>query len=157
MNSFFLHQEYREVSTILYQTIASYTLDIEAVSCDEMYVDISQILEETGLTVTEWATHIRKEITDATGCPCSAGFGENRLQARLATKKAKPNGQFHLRPEDVAEFMAEIPVGDIPGVGNATVIKLKKLGLKTCSDVQVKCFCYIFLKFEFKFDGTFCI
>ncbi|KAJ8916576.1 hypothetical protein NQ315_000220 [Exocentrus adspersus] len=50
---------YKEVSNTLYKTIASYTLDIEAVSCDEMYVDVSGILQETGLTVEEWATHIR--------------------------------------------------------------------------------------------------
>lgn len=38
-----------------------------------MYVDLTSILKETGITVTEWATHIRNEITEATGCPCSTG------------------------------------------------------------------------------------
>lgn len=130
-------EDYRKVSSILYATIASYTLDIEAVSCDEMYVDVSQILRETGLTVDEWATHIRNEITKITGCPCSAGFGANKLQARLATKRAKPAGQFYLQSEDIEEFMAEIPVAELPGVGRATVLKLQKLGLNLCSDIQV--------------------
>lgn len=65
---------YKEVSNILYKTIASYTLDIEAVSCDEMYVDVTGILKETGLSVDEWATHIRNEIMTITGCPCSTGM-----------------------------------------------------------------------------------
>lgn len=130
-------KDYKEVSMSLYRIIASYTLDIEAVSCDEMYVDISQILQETGLTTDEFATYLRREITEETGCPCSTGFGANRLQARLATKKAKPNGQFHLREEDVEEFMSEMNVADLPGVGYVTVQKLKKLGLQTCSDILV--------------------
>lgn len=71
-------QGYREVSNTLYRTIASYTLDIEAVSCDEMYVDCTQILKDTGLTVFEFASHIRGEIMSVTGCPCSTGFGANR-------------------------------------------------------------------------------
>lgn len=132
-------EDYKEVSMSLYRIIASYTLDIEAVSCDEMYVDVSQILRETGLDVEEWARHIRKKITEETGCPCSTGFGGNRLQARLATKRAKPNGQFFLNEEDVEEFMAEMNVADLPGVGYSTIQKLNKLGLKTCCDVLVSC------------------
>ncbi|KAL1489436.1 hypothetical protein ABEB36_014331 [Hypothenemus hampei] len=126
---------YKEVSTILYKTVASYTLDIEAVSCDEMYVDVKDILRDTGLTVEQWGFHIRKEIMDITGCPCSTGFGANRLQARLATKKAKPAGQYYLKPEDVALYMAEIPLGELPGVGRATVTKLTRLGFNTCGEL----------------------
>lgn len=111
-------------------------MDIEAVSCDEMYVDITKVLRETGLTVDEWAKHIRNEIITVTGCPCSTGFGANRLQARLATRKAKPNGQFHLQADDVEMYMCEIPLADLPGVGHATLAKLRNLGLTTCGDVQ---------------------
>ncbi|XP_030765594.1 DNA repair protein REV1-like [Sitophilus oryzae] len=127
---------YKEVSHALYNTVASYTLDIEAVSCDEMYVDVTQILNDTGLTVEEWAIHIRNEIVDITRCPCSTGFGANRLQARLATKKAKPAGQYYLKPDDVEIYMSDILVADLPGVGRATLAKLRNLGLNTCGDLQ---------------------
>ncbi|XP_072383055.1 DNA repair protein Rev1 [Diabrotica undecimpunctata] len=127
----------KEVSHTLYRTVASYTLDIEAVSCDEMYVDVTKILRKTGLTVEEWASLIRNEIRTITGCPCSAGFGANRLQARLATRKAKPEGQFYLKPEEVENHMVELPLSDLPGVGRATLAKLQKLGLFTCGDVQL--------------------
>ncbi|XP_050292922.1 DNA repair protein REV1 isoform X2 [Anthonomus grandis grandis] len=127
---------YKEVSNILYNTVASYTLDIEAVSCDEMYVDVRQILVDAGMSVEEWACHIREEIMAKTGCPCSTGFGANRLQARLATRKAKPAGQYYLKPEEVEDYMADIPLPDLPGVGKATLAKLKHLGYNTCGDLQ---------------------
>ncbi|KAI4454561.1 dna repair protein rev1 [Holotrichia oblita] len=126
---------YKDVSSVLYHTIAEYTLDIEAVSCDEMYVDVTKILKKSSITVSEWASHIRHEIMERTGCPCSTGFGANRLQARLATKKAKPNGQYYLEPEDVDNYMYELPLEDLPGVGYATIVKLHNLGLKTCGDL----------------------
>lgn len=89
------------------------------------------------MDVNEWATHIRSEITERTACPCSTGFGSNKLQARLATRRAKPNGQFHLREEEVDEYMKHIPVKDLPGVGSMTLTKLRKLGVETCGDLQV--------------------
>lgn len=54
----------------------------------------------------------------------------------MATKRAKPNGQFHLRVENVAEYFREISISDLPGVGYSTTAKLMKLGLKTCAELQ---------------------
>lgn len=60
-----------------------------------------------------------------------------RLQARLATRKAKPAGQFYLQPDDVEAYFSKIPLGDLPGVGHATLAKLAALNIATCGDVQV--------------------
>lgn len=54
----------------------------------------------------------------------------------MATKKAKPNGQFHLAAEQVEEYFSEISISDLPGVGYSTTLKLNNLNLKTCSDLQ---------------------
>jgi DNA repair protein REV1 len=107
---------YKEVSCTLYDTIASYTLDIEAVSCDEMYVDCTKVLQISGLNPLEFASIIRKEINEKTGCPVSTGFGENKLQARLATRKAKPNGQFYLKRDSIQSFLRTLSVRDLPGL-----------------------------------------
>ncbi|XP_043465500.1 DNA repair protein Rev1 [Leptopilina heterotoma] len=127
---------YKEVSYALYNTVASYTLDIEAVSCDEMYVDCSKVLSKGNVTPLEFATFIRREIKEKTGCPVSTGFGSNKLQARLATKKAKPDGQFHLTEESVLNFVGTLNVKDLPGVGYSTTSKLNAMQIKTCLDLQ---------------------
>lgn len=112
-----------------------YTLDIEAVSCDEMYVELGPILRATNLSADDFVTHLRREIQTLTGCPCSAGLGSNRLQARMATKKAKPNGQFHLQPEAVSAYFADIELSAMPGVGYSMQQKLGQLGWLRCSDL----------------------
>nr|XP_040240701.2 DNA repair protein Rev1 [Anopheles coluzzii] len=127
---------YREVAHQLYDTIARYTLDIEAVSCDEMFVDLTELLQSTGVGVMEFVTYVRNEISTATGCDCSAGIGANRLQARMATKRAKPNGQYHLVPGAVEEYMKVISIAELPGVGPSTSHRLRKMTYVTCADLQ---------------------
>ncbi|XP_063987117.1 DNA repair protein REV1 isoform X2 [Diachasmimorpha longicaudata] len=127
---------YKEISIILYDTVASYTLDIEAVSCDEMYADVSKILDELNLTPDKFASIIRAEIKEKTGCPVSTGFGSNKLQARLATKKAKPDGQFYLKRNNVEAFIGELEIGEIPGVGWSTTHQLHEMNVKSCQDLQ---------------------
>lgn len=67
-------------------------------SCDEAFLDVSE--SEVG-DHELLASIIRKEILNTTGCTASAGIAENMLIARLATKTAKPDGQFYIPPGKV--------------------------------------------------------
>ncbi|XP_044525236.1 DNA repair protein REV1 [Gracilinanus agilis] len=127
---------YKEVARTMYETLASYTHNIEAVSCDEALVDITEILAETRLTPDEFANAIRTEIKDLTKCAASVGMGSNILLARMATRKAKPDGQYHLKPEEVDDFIRGQLVTSLPGVGRTMESKLASLGIKTCGDLQ---------------------
>ncbi|KAG8227671.1 hypothetical protein J437_LFUL006982 [Ladona fulva] len=55
-------EKYRNVSYKFYEIVASYTIDLEAVSCDELYIDCTSVLLEANCTPLEFAEHIRKEI-----------------------------------------------------------------------------------------------
>lgn len=128
--------EYKRIAFILYDTIAKYTLDIEATSCDELYVDLKSLLVSCQINCMDFVTFLRSEIFRLTGCTCSAGVGANRLQARLATAKAKPNGQVQLNECDVVDFMMDKCIRDLPGVGRSTEYTLRNLNLLTCGDLQ---------------------
>nr|XP_033804083.1 DNA repair protein REV1 isoform X2 [Geotrypetes seraphini] len=127
---------YKEVAVAMYETLASYTCDIEAVSCDEALVDMTEILGETRLAPHEIANAIRTEIKEKTKCTASIGMGSNILLARMATRQAKPDGQYHLKPEDVDDFIRDQLVINLPGVGRTMESKLTSLGIKTCDDLQ---------------------
>ena len=129
---------YREVSKILYDVVASYTCRIEAVSCDECYVDLTELVAESRLDPLTVASVIREDIRRQTGCPASTGLGPNLLLARLATRLAKPDGQFRVAKAEVADFIRQQPIGDLPGVGRAAASKFAKMGVATCGDLQVK-------------------
>ncbi|EDV50065.1 DNA repair protein REV1 [Drosophila erecta] len=128
---------YKEVATTLYDTVAQYTLNIEAVSCDEMFVELTDLVCELDVDVMAFVSHLRQEVRAKTGCSCSAGVAGNKLLARMATKEAKPNGQFLLdSKKDILAYMAPMPLELLPGVGSSMSHKLKLAGLNNCGDVQ---------------------
>lgn len=67
-------------------------------SCDEAFLDVTNL---EGEDPEHLASTIRKEIFETTGCTASAGIAGNMLLARLATRNAKPEGQFHISPDKV--------------------------------------------------------
>ncbi|CAH8595305.1 unnamed protein product [Schistosoma turkestanicum] len=109
-------EAYKSVSELLYNTISRFTRDIQAVSCDELYADCADLLIHSNgneikptLRDGNWevtyqiinplvlGSYIREIVKDITGgCTASIGFGTSKLLARLATKKAKPDGQYWL-------------------------------------------------------------
>ncbi|CAH1257907.1 DNA repair protein REV1-like isoform X2 [Branchiostoma lanceolatum] len=127
---------YKEVAQQMYDILASYTHEIEAVSCDEAFVDVTDILTDTGATPDDLASVLRQEIFEKTHCPASVGLASSILLARMATKKAKPNGQFYLPPEDVLDFVSPQMVRELPGVGRSLESRLKVIGVATCGDLQ---------------------
>ncbi|XP_052461848.1 DNA repair protein REV1 [Carassius gibelio] len=129
-------QAYKEVALSMYETLASYTHNIEALSCDEALVDATNLLVELGVTPDDLARAIREDIREKTGCSASVGIGSNILLARMGTRKAKPNGQYFLRSEEVDDFIRDQPVSSLPGVGRSMSSKLTSLGVSTCGDLQ---------------------
>uniref|UniRef100_A0A8C9EIY4 DNA repair protein REV1 n=1 Tax=Pavo cristatus TaxID=9049 RepID=A0A8C9EIY4_PAVCR len=65
-----------------------------------------------------------------------ASCSSNILLARMATRKAKPDGQYHLKPEEVDDFIRGQLVTNLPGVGRSMESKLASLGIRTCGDLQ---------------------
>ncbi|XP_074551111.1 DNA repair protein REV1 [Halichoeres trimaculatus] len=129
-------EAYKEVAFTMYETLAGYTHDIEALSCDELLVDASALLAELGIAAEDLAKAIRADIKEKTGCSASVGMGCNILLARLATRKAKPEGQFFLKSEEVDDFIRDLPVTSLPGVGPVMGRKLAAMGVRTCGDLQ---------------------
>ena len=62
---------------------SSFTHDIEAVSCDEMLVDCTDLLASTGAEPEQFASLLRHQILDRTGCTASAGMGKKQKQHTL--------------------------------------------------------------------------
>ena len=101
----------------------------EVLSCDEAYIDLRGL----GAAGAEAAVRrLRGDVFAATGCTVSAGIGRNKLLARVATKRAKPDGLF-VAPQDeagVAAFLHALPAAELPGVGYWVEARLAELLLQ---------------------------
>ncbi|HXM02553.1 MAG TPA: hypothetical protein VN939_08125, partial [Chthoniobacterales bacterium] len=78
----------------------------------------------------------RQLIWQKTRLTASAGIAPNKMLAKIASDWKKPNGQFEIQPEDVSEFMLELPVRRLWGIGPKSAERLAELGVNTCGDLQ---------------------
>ena len=129
---------YNIVSKKLYRILVEHCDNIQPISCDEAFIDVSSQfqLSLSAENVKTYAMKIKKEIFDATGCNASIGISKNILLARLATKKAKPNGIFYLQEESVLEYLDSVMIADLPGVGYSIASKLEKDGIINCAHLR---------------------
>ncbi|CAN7078840.1 unnamed protein product [Brassica oleracea var. botrytis] len=127
-------EAYEEVADQFYDILHRHCRKVQAVSCDEAFLDVSDLRDvEPEYT----ASTIRREIIETTGCSASAGIGGTMLMARLATRVAKPAGQFHISAKKVEEFLDQLAVGTLPGVGSVLKEKLEKQNIQTCRQLRL--------------------
>ena len=126
---------YREVSSQIHQIFQRYTSLIEPLSLDEAYLDVTENLQGIP-SATEVAMRIRADIFQSTGLTASAGVAPNKFLAKIASDWHKPNGICVIKPSQVQQFIQDLALQKIPGVGKVTQEKLKSLNLSTLGDLQ---------------------
>ncbi|MDV6375076.1 DNA polymerase IV [Deinococcus arenicola] len=128
-------EAYREVSTRIRAVFARYTAQMEPLSLDEAYLDVSAPLRG-GPSATRIAAAIRADIFADTGLTATAGVSVNKFLAKLASGMNKPDGLTVLLPRDVDTLLASLPVQDFHGIGPATAAKLAARGIHTGADLR---------------------
>ena len=127
--------KYRESSANIRNIFKQYTDLIEPLSLDEAFLDVSDSTLFSG-SATLLATEIRNAIFASEGITASAGIAPNKMLAKIASDWHKPNGQYVITPDAVAEFMRTLPVKKLFGVGKVTAEKLNTYSIFSCGDIQ---------------------
>jgi DNA repair protein REV1 len=120
-------EHYESVSRTVFSILTRYSREVSVMSCDEAFITV-HTLDPVGL-----ANNIRADIEKETQCTASIGIGENKLLAKIATKKAKPNGTFHLTLDMLPSFFSTLPVRELPSVGRKVESKLREHNIITVS------------------------
>ena len=123
---------YRAVSKEIRAIFNRYTSLVEPLSLDEAYLDVSHQKRRGA----ELAREIRTAIRDETGLTASAGVGPNKLIAKIASDWNKPNGQCVVSPSCVQDFMQDLPVRRIWGIGPKSAACLAEMNVNTCGELQ---------------------
>jgi DNA polymerase-4 len=123
---------YRREAAVIRGILYQFSSIIEPLSLDEAYLDVTVHPGAPGPLAQE----IRRMIFQKTKLTSSAGIGPNKLIAKIASEINKPNGQFEVKPEEAPEFMKDLPVRKIWGIGEKSERKLEELGVKTCGELQ---------------------
>jgi DNA polymerase-4 len=135
---------YAAFSRRMHAIFAEVTPLVEGVALDEAYLDVggARRLLGDGATI---AKGLRRRIAEELHLSCSVGVATNKLVAKLASEAAKPKasvrgpvpgrGVVVVQPGEVLRFLHPHPVEAIPGVGPATLARLRRLGVNTVGDL----------------------
>lgn len=124
-------KKYKKASEIIQNIFLRYSNTVETVSLDEAYLDVS-----FAVNATEIGKKIKEDIFRETGLTASVGIAPNKFLAKIASDWKKPNGFFVIKPHEVDNFVKDLPVKLIPGVGKKGLQHLESLGIKTCNDIR---------------------
>ena len=122
------------VSNAVMQVFRQVTPLVEAISFDEAFLDVRGSLRRLGdpLLIAE---RLRATVHDEQGITCSVGLAASVSVAKLASRRAKPDGVEVVPPERVTTFLHPLDVGELYGVGEKTATRLHALGFRTVGDL----------------------
>ncbi|KAL5389227.1 hypothetical protein DPSP01_002540 [Paraphaeosphaeria sporulosa] len=143
---------YEDASRAFYDVILATGGIVQSVSIDEALIDVSSLCIGVGgsdgkgvsegsiyreqAKAEEIAQSLRDEVKARTDCNVSIGIGGNVLLAKVALRKAKPAGQYQIKPEEAIDFIGELQVQDLPGVAWSIGGKLEEIGIKFVKDIR---------------------
>jgi DNA polymerase-4 len=128
--------KYAEVARAVRAAMRDLTPQVEPLSLDEAYLDLSGTERLHGLTPAKTMARLTKRIHDEIGITASIGLSYNKFLAKLASDLDKPRGFAVIGRAEAKTFLHDKPIGFIRGVGAATQGKLAKDGITRIAQVQ---------------------
>lgn len=122
---------YRGVSDSIKDELLQDFRSVEQASIDEFYIEIGTDYESAERRMEK----LKNEVKQSFGLTCSVGIAENKLIAKIASDRNKPDGITVVRPEGSRDFMKSLELEDIHGIGAGTVEKLKDLGITSVKEL----------------------
>ena len=129
---------YKEISQEIMAVLKQYSPLVEQVSIDEAFMDVSGCEKLYG-SPEEMAKKIKNSITQSFGLTCSVGVAPSKFLAKIASDLDKPDGLYVILTDEVQEFISNLPINKVPGVGAKAFERLTQMGIKKLGDINEFC------------------
>ena len=128
-------QHYKEVSAQVREIFERYTDLIEPISIDEAFLDVT--VNKVGMPLAiDIARDIKRAIREELGLVASAGISYNKFLAKVASDWRKPDGLCCIHPDRAIEFIDQLKVEHLWGVGPATAKRMNEYGWTTAKQLR---------------------
>jgi DNA polymerase-4 len=128
------YQVYQTFSDKFFRILHEYSPDVEDTSVDEAYLDLTRC-RPLYPSFSATARAIKARVERETGLKVSVGAGPNKILAKLATKRAKPAGYFEVEPGREEDFLRDVGIESLPGIGPKTQVLLRMLNIQKMGDL----------------------
>ena len=129
---------YEIFSQRMYRILRRFTPVVEWYSVDECFADITGVDQELGLSYEEIALKIKDTLAAELGITFSVGLSSTKVLAKVASKIKKPNGFTVIPVPAISDFLKQVPLGKIWGIGPQTTRYLSGFGIQTAQDLVDK-------------------
>lgn len=126
---------YSAISKEIREIFGGYTSLVEPLSLDEAFLDVSGSVALFG-SAQKIAAEIKSRIRTDLRLSCSAGIAPNKYLAKVASDFEKPDGLVVIQNESMDEFLQDLPIEKIWGIGKQCQQKFSLLGIKTIGQLK---------------------
>lgn len=127
-----LYSDYsKKVRDIFYK----YSPMVQPVSVDEAFMDVTDVLHAYKNDYIKLANELKAEIKNTLDITATIGVASTKLCAKMASKIQKPDGLTVMPLGKEKDFIKNLPIENIPGVGKQSQIRLKKYGINLIGDI----------------------
>ncbi|MFM9847382.1 MAG: DNA polymerase IV [Hyphomicrobiaceae bacterium] len=123
-------KEYQRLGDAAIKVLGDFTPLVERLSIDEAFADVAGCQRLFG-PPNEIAKEIRRRVRTEVGLPISVGVARTKHLAKIASQVAKPDGLVVVDPATELDFLHDLPVELMWGVGPATKARLADVGVVT--------------------------
>ena len=127
--------KYVSESVEIQKIFRKYAEKFEIGGIDEFYLDVSERCK-TFAGAEELSLRIKEELKAKRGLTCSIGIAPNKLIAKIAAGRQKPDGLTVVKEKEVLDFLAPLDVRELPGVGPKTQVRLNEIDIFTVKDLR---------------------
>lgn len=126
--------KYEEASAKIREVFYEFTPDIEQVSIDEAFLDITRSAHLFGGPL-ETCRRVKKRVREATGLSCSVGLAPTKMAAKIASDLEKPDGLVVVETAGLRAFLAPLDISKLWGLGPKTAALLRERGINTVGEL----------------------
>lgn len=127
------YHHYQIFAQRMYNIVRRYSGVVEEYSIDECFARLDY--EPGQASPIETARKIKYDLQKELGLTFSLGIAPTKVLAKVASKWNKPDGFTVINKEDIHDFLKDLTVGKVWGIGPATSAALQKFGIKTALDL----------------------
>jgi DNA polymerase IV len=123
-------EDYQRLGDAAIKVLDDFTPLVERISIDEAFADVAGCTHLFG-SPADIARTIRRRVKEELGLPISVGVARTKHLAKIASQVAKPDGLVVVDPDKELEFLHDLPVELMWGVGPVTRARLAVIGVQT--------------------------
>ena len=127
-------KKYSRVSHEIYDILYDFTPDIEPISIDEAFLDITGSAHLFG-GPHDTCILIKEKVKKETNLTASIGLAPTKMAAKIASDLKKPDGFVEVTEEGLIDFLKPLDISRLWGLGKKTEPLLRNRGINTIGDI----------------------